>query len=192
MVSSRDDPYFPSQVALVGADGKTISEYWHSGHLDRMAIMDREHGRPKILLGGVSNGYRQATLVVLDPDAIKGASVELARPEIQIHGFGNAQEHKRLLFPRSCVNLTKDMYNHVEELTATWAAARVAVVECPDRPRCQVWYEFDAALRLASVMPDDQLIAMHNALYAQRQINHSFSVSEERAFEQIRCLSGCE
>ena len=40
VVSSFHDPLYPDQIAIVGPNGKTISEYWHSGHLEHLALAD--------------------------------------------------------------------------------------------------------------------------------------------------------
>ena len=131
VVSSYHIPEYPSQIALVDANGKTVSEYWHSGHLDFLTLADLDgDGREEIIAPGISNGYRQATLVVLDPDKVFGASTEAARPEIQLHGMGAAQEKLRLLFPRSDLNKALLMYNQGSEASVHQGKTRLSVVEC--------------------------------------------------------------
>ena len=103
VVMSRHEYYYPTQIAVVDANGKTLSEYWHSGHLFHFKLASLE-GREEIIASGISNGYHQATLLVLDPDHVSGASTETARPEVQIHGMGAPNERIRLLFPRSDLN----------------------------------------------------------------------------------------
>ena len=108
VVASNHCPRYPSQIALIDSHGKTISEYWHSGHLDDFALADLDgDGRQQIIASGVANGYHQADLVVLDADRLSGASTETAEPRFQLHGMGMAHERFRLLFPRS-------------DLTAKW------------------------------------------------------------------------
>ncbi len=92
VLSSTHMPFYPDQIAVIDANGKTISEYWHSGHLYALTLADLDgDGREEIVAAGISNGYRQATLVVLDPDRVFGASTEAARPEIQLHGMGGCK-----------------------------------------------------------------------------------------------------
>jgi hypothetical protein len=193
VVSSTHEPYYPNQVALLDADGKTLSEYWHSGQMEPLAVMDPGGGRrEEILVGGVSNGYHQATLVALDPDNLQGASKEEARPEIQLHGFGEAHEVKRLLFPRSCINLAEEAYNHVVGITATRTGIQVEVRECYERLGCDVWYAFDGSLRLVSAETSDEFKTLHRLLFLHGQLDHPLNDSEEHAFQQIRCLAGCD
>ena len=117
-VLSLHDPWWPSQIALLDSNGKTISEYWHSGGLGSMVLADLDgDGREEIIATGISNGYdHQATLMVLDPDRVFGASTEV-RPEFQIHGMGVAQERLRLLFPRSDLNRALFQYNRATDPT---------------------------------------------------------------------------
>jgi hypothetical protein len=112
VVVSLHDTWWPSQIALLDANGKTISEYWHSGGLNSMVLADLDGDeREEIIAAGIANGYdHQATLVVLDPDRVFGASTEV-RPEFQIHGMGVAQERLRLLFPRSDLNRALYQFN---------------------------------------------------------------------------------
>ena len=192
VLSSTHMPLYPDQIALVDANGKTISEYWHSGHLLALTLADLDgDGREEIIAAGISNGYRQATLVVLDPDRVFGASTEAARPEIQLHGMGPAKERYRLLFPRSDMNKVLSMYNQANELVVERGKTRLAVLECSQHPGCEIWYEFDKDFHLVSVEVDDQFRAAHAEFYLRLKENHPFSPEEEKEFQKVRCLVGC-
>lgn len=59
VVSSYHIPFYPHQIALLDPDGKMVSEYWHSGHLDFLTLADLDgDGREEIIAPGISNGYR--------------------------------------------------------------------------------------------------------------------------------------
>ena len=150
VVSSQLIPWWPSQIALLDANGKTISEYWHSGGLSYMVLADLDgDGREEIIATGVSEYDHQATLVVLDPDRVFGASSEV-RPGFQIHGMGVAQERLRLLFPRSDLNKALFQFNQAVEPTVEHGSIRLTVRECIAPPGCLIWYEFDKNFRLIS------------------------------------------
>ena len=150
VVSSQLIPWWPSQIALLDANGKTISEYWHSGGLSYMVLADLDgDGREEIIATGVSEYDHQATLVVLDPDRVFGASSEV-RPGFQIHGMGIAQERLRLLFPRSDLNKALFQFNQAAEPTVEHGSIRLTVRECIAPPGCLIWYEFDKNFRLIS------------------------------------------
>jgi hypothetical protein len=192
LVSSWHDPFYPHQIAILDSNGKTLSEYWHSGHLDYLTLADLDgDGRQEILAAGISNGYHQATLVVLDPDRVFGASTEAARPEIQIHGMGVAQERFRLLFPRSDLNKTLSVYNEGQDTTVENGRIRFSVKEC-DRPGCLVWYEFDRNFDLLSALADDYFRGAYREFYLGGQVAHPLTAEEEAGFQKVRCLVGCK
>jgi len=192
VVSSYHDPSFPHQIAILDPDGKKLSEYWHSGHLDHLTLADIQgDGQEEIVATGISNGYRQATLVVLDPNQVFGASTEAARPEIQLHGMGVAAEKMRLLFPRSDLNQALSVYNMGEEATVDHGRIRFSVRECLQLSGCLIWYEFDRYFRLQSAMADDQFRSAHAEFYLKSKNPHPFTKGEEAAFQKIRCLVGC-
>jgi hypothetical protein len=194
VVTSHHQLYYPNQVSVVDPDGKTVSEYWHSGFLDHLALASLDDGaHEEIIVTGISNGYHQATLIVLDPDKVEGASVEAARPEIQIHGMGVPHERLRLLFPRSDLNKDLSIYNVSQEVVIGRARIRFSVKECWLRPEgCNVWYDFDRSFRLISAIPDDQFRSAHKEFYLGKKADHPFSAAEESQFQKVRCLVGCE
>lgn len=184
-------PQYPTQVALIDTRGKTVSEYWHSGHLDHMVLADLDgDGRQQILLLGTSNGYNQATLVVLDPARMGGASLETARPELQIHGMGIAQERFRLLFPRSDLSRATTRYGQAREITFANGVIRVTIEECRISPYCLAWYQFDSRMNLRNAYPDDQFRDTHDQFYRTSD-RHTFTEAEAQEFWKVRCLVGC-
>lgn len=193
VVSSRHSLYYPDQIAIIDSTGKTASEYWHSGHLNYLAVADlKGNGRQQIIATGISNGYRQATMVVLDPDHVFGASTEAERPEVQLHGMGAAQERLRLLFPRSDLNQALSIYNESEEPVIAHGRIRLAIRECQQLPGCKIAYEFDSDFHLVSVEAYDQFRSVHKEFYLKSKANHPFTAEEEAQFRKVRCLAGCD
>jgi hypothetical protein len=198
VVSSAHDIWWPNQIAILDSDGKTLSEYWHSGRLDYMTLADLDgDGGEEIVASGINNDYRQATLVVLDPDRVFGASTEV-RPAFQIHGMPAAQERLRLLFPRSDLNEALFSYNQAMEPTVENGSIRLTVRECIVPPGatgsvgCPVWYEFDKSLHLISAYPGEEFRSAHARLYLNGKDAHPFSAEEQTAFQKVRCLVGCK
>jgi hypothetical protein len=193
VVSSAHTLWYPHQIAILDSNGKLLSEYWHSGHLDHLTLADLDgDGREEIIATGINNGYRQATLVVLDPDRVFGASIEAARPELQIHGTGIAQERIRLLFPRSDLNVALDSYNVGQEATVGRGNVRFWTLECRQRSwGYPVVYEFDSQFHLRSATADDSFRGFHNEFFRNDKHPHLFSAAEENEFQKVRCLVGC-
>ena len=192
VVSSIHVPLYPHQIAILDSNGKTTSEYWHSGHLFHLTLADSAgDGRQEIIASGISNGYRQATLIVLDPDRVFGASTEAARPEVQIHGMGAAAERLRLLFPRSDLNKALYTYNEGQDVTVGSVGIRFNVRECAQREGCKILYVFDKSFHLITVEIADEFRGAHKEFYLKSKDNHPFSSEEEAEFRKIRCLVGC-
>jgi hypothetical protein len=191
VVVSPHEPLDASQVALIDSHGRTISEYWHSGHLDYATLASLDDGRQFIVTTGVSNGYNQATLLVLDPDRISGASIEKESPAEQIQGMSFVHERLRVLFPRSDVNIATRSYNAGLAPIAGEDGLRVSVRECDLNPDCRIWYEFDRKLELRSVYPDDRFRDAHRLFFETARRAHSLTLAEESEFRKVRCLEGC-
>lgn len=193
VVLSQHDPWWPSQIAILDSNGKTISEYWHSGGLNSMVLADLDgDGREEIIATGVSEYDHQATLVVLDSDRVFGASTEV-RPGFQIHGFGVAQERLRLLFPRSDLNRALFQFNMAIELTVEHGIVRFTVMECIAPPGCRIYYEFDKNFRLiAAYAGSDEFRSAHERFYQTGKDAHTLSAEEQAAFQKVRCLVGCK
>jgi hypothetical protein len=193
VVSSIHDPWYPNQIAILNSQGKTISEYWHSGHLDHLTLADLDgDGQEEIIATGIANGYHQATLLVLDPNRVFGASIEAGRPELQLHGMGNPQERLRVLFPRSDLNKALSVYNAGGEVTVDRGFIQLSVLECLQPPGCLMWYQFDKNFHLTAVYADEQFRSTHAQFYVRGKDAHSFSPEEQDDFQKIRCLVGCK
>jgi hypothetical protein len=129
---------------------------------------------------------------VLDPDQLFGASTEAARPELQIHGMGVAQERLRLLFPRSDLNKALSEFNAGAEATAEHGSIRLSVQECLQPPGCLIWYEFDNHFHLVTAYADAQFRSSHAQFYAHGKDAHPFRPEEQAEFQKVRCLAGCK
>jgi hypothetical protein len=188
------DTWWPGQIAIIDSNGKTVSEYWHSGGLSSMVLGDLDgDGREEIITTGVANGYdHQATLVVLDPDRVFGASTEV-RPEFQIHGMGVAQERLRLLFPRSDLNRALFQFNVATDPTVEYRSLRLTVAECITPLGCRIWYEFDKNFHLiAAYAGSDEFRSAHARFYQTGKDAHPLSDGEQAEFLKVRCLMGCK
>lgn len=195
VVLSQHSPWWPTQLAILDSNGKTLSEYWHSGGLSSLLLADLDgDGRQEIIVTGVSEYDHQATLVVLDPDRVFGSSTE-ALPEFQIHDMGAAQERLRLLFPRSDLNKALFQYNAATEPTFKNGVLRLTVLECitPYPGGCRIFYEFDKNFRLMSAYAgSDEFRSAHNRFFQTGKGAHTLSEEEQAAFLRVRCLVGCK
>ena len=188
-VSSQHYRYYPNQVALLSPTGKLLREYWHSGHLRRLETADfNGDGVQEMYLGGISNGERAATLVVLDPRTFQGASVE-SDPDYQIGGFAHGNEYARLIFPRTCINRLFDEYNAVHSLVVEPERITVGVHEKISPPFPGMIYEFGRDLRLIRAIPNDRLRSFHRELAAANTLRHALTPAELAGLSGVRDLA---
>jgi len=171
---------FACQVALLTNQGKFVSDFWHAGHIGnqaenlKIADLDGDH-RPEILLAGIANSPKRATLVVLSPDHVRGAASE-NDPDYQFLGLEPGSEKARILFPRSCLNRrTSEPFNWINGVDVLADGIVVGVTELQGEKGVGALYFFDRKLHLERLEPYDQFKIKHQALYSAGQINHPFS-----------------
>jgi transcriptional regulator with XRE-family HTH domain len=186
LVSSNHYLHNPNQIAMLDVRGALISEYWHSGHLLSITHADLNgDGVGEILLGGVNNGYRQATMVVFDPRNVQGASTQ---PDRQILGFPPGTEKAVVLFPRTCLSKNSP-YNRVHSLWITKERRIVLpIVEGVSEARNPgvMIYELDFNLNVISARPDSHLQEAHRLLEIEGALDHSWTEAEnERLRSQV-------
>jgi hypothetical protein len=178
-VTSRHTSYHPTNVTLVDGHGRKLGEYWHTGHMDYVAFHDIDaDGTPDILLAGVDNAHEQATLVVLDPRDMTGASFEGVESPSQIRGFPLGKEKAVVFFPRTCVNRKYERYNMARDITVTAdGLVRVRVFERLDQDELVV-YTLDRDLRCVRAVMSDKLVATHRRLEGEGALDHALSDEE--------------
>lgn len=166
--------YEPTQITLLEVDGRPTAEYWHSGHLghwqENLAFADLDgNGIKEIYAGGVNNARRSATLVVLDPDTMAGASRD---PHgFQLEGFETDREVARVFFPRSSMNLSENQYNVANGVFPGPGGIVVGTLELygiTERPG--IIYELELDLTLRQIGLSDGFKAMHEKLIRQQVI----------------------
>lgn len=190
LVSSNHYLHNPNQIAMLDPAGKLVSEYWHSGHLLSVAHADvNGDGIEEILLAGVNNGYRQATMVIFDPRRVSGAS---SQPGRQILGFPSGTEKAVVLFPRTCLARNAP-YNRVFELRVTRERRiMLAVAEGVSEARNPgvMIYELDYGLKVLSARPDSHLQENHRLMEVQGQLDHSWTEEENEQLKRQVIVKG--
>lgn len=193
---SDHEPWWggPSQVALIDSNGKMLSEYWQAGGLHDLLVASlKRDSAENILLTGVANGYTsQATLVVLDPDHMAGASNE-ENPAFQVHGMGTAQEKLRLLFQRSDFNAASFAFNYATEPRTENGNLWLTVMECLAPIGCPIRYRFDNNFDLTAIdSASEEFRSAHDRFYKPGKKPHVLSENEGAEFLKIRCRNGCD
>ncbi len=188
VVSSHHISRYPDQVVVLSHTGAVLGEYWHSGQLAYPDLADLDgDGTEEILLGGISNGYHAATLVVLDPRELGGASVE-QNPDYQLQGFPPGREKARILFPRTCINRKFHPYNWTQSLDFSGDRIKLSVRERERDFPSAVVYHLDRRLNLAGLEFADTLRSLHSGLEAAGQLDHPLTDKEINELRKIRYL----
>jgi hypothetical protein len=187
---------YPTQVVLLSPDGSLLRQYWHSGHIgvlkDTLRVIDfNRDGREEIYLCGVDNGFRQATLVVLDPESFEGAASE-RNPDHQLQGFAPGKEIFRTLFPKGCMNRVSHEYNNTLAMnfTGTSLVLHVAeVVAASPRLDVHVFYRLGPDYSLREFSVGDLFEITHDQLHRQGKLDHAFNPAELAAFRNLSFLT---
>ena len=159
-VSSQHSYSFPNQVAILdGQTGKVVSEYWHRGHLNFLGTVDLDgDGQPEILAAGVNDApeYKQATLLVLDPRKLSGATPH-PKGGSYFRGIPPVPAKRTVFFPRTAVSQTLE-FNRAWAIGIQPERLIIQVVEsiALDSPDTVI-YEFDYGFRLRNVALSDAL-----------------------------------
>lgn len=188
-VVSFHAPRYAAQVAVLSHRGELLGEYFHSGHLGHIEAAELDgDGKPELILAGISNGYAAATVLVLDPENLGGASQE-ENLDYQLLGLPPGREKARLLLPRTCINRKFCPYSVPGFLGLAGDTIRVQVSEKVDYAGdATVHYVFDRKLELKEVIFSDGLRILHRELEAAGQLDHSLSDAEIAELRKIRYL----
>jgi hypothetical protein len=107
IVNSNARGFFPTQLAVLGSDGKLRGEYWNSGHLSDIACVDlNRDGRKEIVVSGQNNEYEKGCLIIFDTDRVAGCSPQSIDRFVS-PGIPAGTQRAYLLFPRSDVGLSE-------------------------------------------------------------------------------------
>jgi hypothetical protein len=107
IVISNARGFFPTQLAVLGSDGKLLGEFWNSGQLNDIAFVDLERdGKKEIIASGQNNEYNKGCLIVLDTARISGSSPQSVERFISL-GLSAGTERFYVLFPRTDVDLSE-------------------------------------------------------------------------------------
>ena len=181
LVTSHHESGDPNRFIVLDKKGSLQEEYWHSGHLPYLVTGDLDgDGVDEVYLGGVNNGHQAATVVVLQPGHVTGASTQEPGDKSQLPGFVKGNERAVVLFPRSCIG-RRSKYNAVNVLSVAARTLKVVVSErINDAGREVIYYlAYDkGSLNVVSHTYADLLADLHNELEARGELDHHLSTEE--------------
>ena len=170
MVGSHHMYDWPYQLALLSAEGKVVSEYWHAGWFFDMNIVDFDgDGIEDVLLGGVNDSYAdvvedgrnyRATFVVLGSRQMGGSGVVRPGDDKVVDGIPPAQERAVLVFRSLTATGNANRFYGASGLEV-FADGHIDVVLKPSNlpHEAFAYFDFESLLHLTSVSPEANLRA---------------------------------
>ncbi|MBI4909451.1 MAG: hypothetical protein HY820_37885 [Acidobacteria bacterium] len=187
IVSSNHSLWHPHQIALLDGHGQVIGEYWHPGHIRDLAVADlNKDGRQTLLLAGVNNNFKRATLVALPLDELP-AQIPLTFNPFEIPAMGAGKEKIVILFPHSCITMKMFPSNRAFQVKVLPTGIDVNVIESYTEGGSPPFliYTFNSKLELMRINSSSTCMAWHKKLEAEGKLDHPFSESE---IDRLRTL----
>ncbi len=184
-VSSVHHRLHPCQVAILDNNGRLLGEYWHLGRLDVIEVADiNGDGLEEILLAGVDEVQRRATLVVLEPRRIAGSRPLQAAAPSDLANLPKGIERAVVLFPRTSLNRKLEQFNSAYEVALVDGSIQVLVKEHMQGDPPYLLYTFRKDLNLVSVEASVSLRNRYRDLKATRLLDQELSDAELEALRQ--------
>jgi hypothetical protein len=178
IVISHGRGFFPTQLAVLGSDGKLLGEFWNSGQLSDIAFVDLERdGKKEIIASGQNNEYKKGCLIVFDAARVSGSSPQSVGRFIS-PGLSAGTERFYVLFPRTEVDLSEfpsESSDKIEVLSNDLILVHMAL--------SSVLYElgFDLAPRIART--SHRFEQMHTVAIREGRVK---SVLDDAYFDSLK------
>ncbi len=178
VVVSIHRPNFPCQLLVLDHAGKSLGEYWNSGHINDIVIHDLDgDGKPEIIAGGANNEYRSGCLAVFRPDRIRGASPQSMDRYI-CPGLDPGTQKFYVLLPRTDID---DLLIHQDGVAAIG-------IQKNDRISAfmfisGLFYEFGFDFRTMEARPSHKFERLHARAMSEGTVT---SVVDAGYFENIK------
>lgn len=174
---------------VLDSQGGILSEYWHSGHLPHLRLADLDgDGTEEILAAGVSEAYRQATLVVLDLTGFFGASQAPPDSPEEFADMVPAVEKALVLFPKSCITRRFEPYNRVAALRVASDFIEAQVSQTHTDSGLNLLYQLNRRLEVVGLTVSEAFEKRHTELEAEGKLDHNLSAGEIAALKQVRVI----
>jgi hypothetical protein len=150
----------PATLVVVDAKGQRRGQYWHSGHLNTLEMLDADgDGSSELIAAGVRHGAEQAVLVAFDPRQVGGSNPMPANHPQTITGLGPSTEKWAAYFARSEVSKRSGPFNYVSDLSIVNGRLRAHIYERIATPEAYLLYLFDPGPKPAEITQSAAFLA---------------------------------
>jgi hypothetical protein len=187
---------FPTRLLRLGPHGDLLGEYWSDGYV--LSVSEgRWRGRDVVLVGGVSNELKDASLAIFDREAF-GGSAPAVNPEYRCGTCAAGGPRELVAIPSSCLLRERGGMAAVVAASVT-AEDRIelTVVAAHGRPDDldgmePVFARYTLGPDLAAVRLEvgPEFRALHAALAAAGHLDHAFGAQDEAALLRLRRFAG--
>ena len=181
-VASIHHPYFPARLELLNAAGKREREFWHTGHLHRLARHRMPDGRWVVLAGGINNRWHDGTLLALDPERMAGSN------GVERWGGPAAEGLVAVLrFPRTCVSKAREPMNSVSSVASTESGVLVGTSENHESEhKPSIDHRLTRNLEHVQTGVSSRFGAVHERMRRQGEIDHDLTQAEIESWKPVR------
>ena len=116
VVYSTQRHFFPCQLAVLGAGGELLGEFWNAGHFSDFDCADlNKDGKKEIIAAGMNNEQEAGCLVVFDCSRVRGGSPQKV-DKFFCPNLEPGTEKEYVLFPRTDIDILESINESMESL----------------------------------------------------------------------------
>lgn len=168
-------PHMTSKLSeLDPTNGRELRAYWHSGGIIYDAICDLAgDSTPEIVLTAINNGYRSASVIVLDPRSIAGHGT--TTPEYTPRGMPRARELYYILLKPT--DVAEVVVTHLYNSTALLRRIDSTTIQVhtdetlEETVKGGIVYTFGKQMKLLSVHPNDPFVKTREKLVREGKLH---------------------
>ena len=170
--------YFPTQLAVLDADGRILGEYWNAGQFCDLAFIDlNEDGEMEILAAGINNEYGKGCLVAFDWNEVKGSSPQ--GKDFACQGCAKGKEKHYILFPLTEVDLLEKPVGAIDLINSLGNKQISVKTQLSD-----VYYIFDYNLELQDVQLSHTFKHKYRLAHLEGKIERELNSDYEKRLAQ--------
>ena len=174
--SQNHHTWWPGMVLVLDGHGRRLSTFMHAGHVRSLAVANRA-GQPLVLVGGISNAYRAASLAVLEGSSIGGHGPVPAGSPYECLSCTPELPSRYFLFSSTDLNAASGLpYNYVRHVAPTPGGYDVYTLETASGvwppPVGELVYHFSPSFSLTEAAASDSWIPAHQHLEPGGRIGH--------------------